>query len=327
MLLSVAMLSLSALPASAGGVDHKTIAADAKWVVHVDVEAAVASKVGQFILNKARELGVPVDQKLAEVKEKVGFDPLADIKGVTIYGADYDELAPVLLVRAKVDREKVLGLLQASETYKEIQLAEHVVHHWVDPKAAERGRPAERYGAFHGEDLVVIANTQQRLTEALKVLDGDSKNVTADEKLARAFAPAKGTLLFVSARDVVQKRELPAARSLILKRIRHVVIEVGTDDDEVTLAAAITVRDQKQAERLARLINGFVALAELKAEMNEAEGAEPEIPPHALELLASVRAEAAEGRVKLTAAVSTETLIKVIGERMAEKAELEGAGE
>ena len=69
----------------AGTLDPGTVAADAKWLVHLDFDALRESKVAQHareaILTRPR-----VKEILAKVQEATGMDLEKDLHGLTAYG-------------------------------------------------------------------------------------------------------------------------------------------------------------------------------------------------------------------------------------------------
>src|SRR3954464_10229107 len=86
-------------PAFAGPVNAKHLAADAKWYVHLDFEAARQTAVFKELLDAARAQ-FPVDDGVAQLKAAIGVNPLTDISGVTVYNNSFEKDAAALIVYA-----------------------------------------------------------------------------------------------------------------------------------------------------------------------------------------------------------------------------------
>ena len=100
----------------AGPLNKQQIASGAKWLLHGDMEGLMASKVGQKIQQEAQKPGAA--QILEGIKTIYGINPLTDIKSVTLYGMKVGSDDGVALIRANVDREKLVNLLKLNPDYK-----------------------------------------------------------------------------------------------------------------------------------------------------------------------------------------------------------------
>jgi len=72
----------------AGPFQPERVASTAKWVVHLDAEAAMASQVVQSVLQQP-DVAAKVAEGVKQVQAVAGLDLTKDIKSVTVYGADY----------------------------------------------------------------------------------------------------------------------------------------------------------------------------------------------------------------------------------------------
>ena len=86
----VAGIWLGTSTALAGPINLKHVPADARTVIHVDVEAATGSIIGQFILEHGGELGIEQLDHIIKVEQEMGLDPLEDISDATGVCVVYD---------------------------------------------------------------------------------------------------------------------------------------------------------------------------------------------------------------------------------------------
>ncbi|HUT90948.1 MAG TPA: hypothetical protein VMY37_15710 [Thermoguttaceae bacterium] len=106
------------------------VPADAKWLVHIDVDAIKTGKVARAI--GALWLNLPAGaEHLKRVGAVVGLDPAEDLRGITIYGGQYAEPAAVVILRTKVDRKRLMAFLEAAPGYRIHSYGEHELVEWT----------------------------------------------------------------------------------------------------------------------------------------------------------------------------------------------------
>ena len=89
--------------ATASPLKKDRVAADANWLIHVDVERLLNSTIGRFLLEHAEELDIDLDD-LDKMKREVGVDPRTDLKGVTLYGTGDEPGEDAIIVAVTTDR-------------------------------------------------------------------------------------------------------------------------------------------------------------------------------------------------------------------------------
>jgi hypothetical protein len=266
----------------AGPVDQKQISADAKWAVHADVEALLASDTGKFVLAEIEK------QPQAQAGLKVfattfGIDLTKDIKGITLYGADFSDKTGVAIINCKFDKDKLTTILKTNPTYKESKLGERTVHQWQDQapagKAADKDKaPAEeatakptKYGVFFADDLAVITQDRDVLAVALDVLDGKKDNLTKGA-LAKALTAPKGAFLTGALCDLAQAAKgKPEPQAALFKKMDSATLVAGEDAGKVFAHLSVTAVDAQTATDLRKMADGFLAFLDLAKDMqNEA---------------------------------------------------------
>ena len=102
--------------AHAAPLDAADVAAGAKWLVHIDFDAARESKLGEHILSQVRK-NEHVQKELAKLHDELGIDPQKDLHGATLYGTEFTQHAGVLILYATFDTEKVVGYLRTKPDF------------------------------------------------------------------------------------------------------------------------------------------------------------------------------------------------------------------
>ena len=108
------LLGLSAT-ATAGPLDLKQVSAEAKWIVHFDVDAMRESTLVQRVYDKCVDQWPAAEQRLREATdlvEHLGLDLTRDLHGLTAYGTkvgDLDGVFPFLRKFYLPSRKEVAG--------------------------------------------------------------------------------------------------------------------------------------------------------------------------------------------------------------------------
>lgn len=303
--------------ARAGEPDAAAIPADTKWVAHVDVQKLVTSRLGKFVIEKANAKGL--QERLAEVRDAIGTDLLADVKGLTLFGVDYGEQNWVVMLDAKMDQEKTVKLLGANEAYERLTEGDYTIHRWTDPKAKARNMPAVRFGCFHDENRTVVAADLDRLKATLAVLDGKADSLASDKERAATLADAKGAILYINATDVkIDPEQAKPRAALLATMIGRLTLSVSEVEDNLVLRVAVGTKDEQEARKMAATVNGLVALATLAIDQ---EAIKEQPRPGALEaaqLLGKVSVMADAATVRISADWPVATLEKLIEAKAAQ---------
>lgn len=252
---------VAAAVVQAAPLEPKHIGADAKWVVHVDVDAMHDSTLVTKAYEKEAARHENADKWLASVVERTGMDPTKDLHGVTAYGSKPGEGQGVILVHAKANRTKLLEMAKKAPDFAESEHEGFKVYSWSQPDG-------KTFGAFHGENIVLFAKTAEQIHGALDVLLGRFPNLAGTESPLTREAPT-GALLVVRAVGI-NEVELPL-RNPAAERVRTLDVVLGEADGKTFLDAALVTEAAEVAEQIRNIVEGVRAMATLQA------GQDPEV--------------------------------------------------
>ena len=133
---------------SAGPIAPSQVAGSANWVVHIDNQLLKTSRIGQFIRAELANAGI--EQKIQDFATISSFNPLDDIRDITLYGTGTDRNKAAMLLDAEFDVEKIVALLGMNPQYQAIAHGDLTIHKWVDEKRQSPDDPTAgvAYGAF-----------------------------------------------------------------------------------------------------------------------------------------------------------------------------------
>lgn len=300
-----AMICLAGV-ALAGPLDKQQVPAGAKWLLHGDMEALMASKLGQKIQEEAAKPGLA--QVLEGLKTMFGLDPLKDVKSVTAYGTQFGQETNVVLIRAKLDREKILNLLKMNPDYKEGKVGDTATYEWVD--AAKDDKPAQKkFGAFFGSDLALIATDGELLKTALTVLEGKSDSLAKSGPAGLTAEAPKGAFV------VVRVGELPTVgaekpEAALFNKLACGWAAVGEAEGKVFAELNIETRTEQAAADLKKMGDGFLALLDLM--LPETGQPNAKIPPQFPALVKSAKVTQEGKTLKASASMPVEDLIAML---------------
>ncbi len=254
--------------ASAGGVDRAHVSAKAKWVVHLDVAGLLGSGLGEHLLKRLAEPDAAA--KLNGFVRLFNFDPTRDLSAITLYGESYDPAGGVAIIKAQVDRERLMTLLEVNEGREVSQYGKHELYRWFQ-KPEGKGDDGVRWGAFHGEDLVVIGREKKVLQEALDVLDGKADSLAKVRTATVLPAALRGSFFQVAGEGFsVPKGAEPKAA--VLRKLAALAMDVGEVRGELFIDIVLTAKAEKDAQQVRDILRGMLALANLAQEQAAEQG-------------------------------------------------------
>ncbi|MHC4446368.1 MAG: hypothetical protein ACYSXF_00995 [Planctomycetota bacterium] len=289
-------------PAAAGTLKHDWVAADAQWLIHVDVEAFTASTFGSTLLQHAEELHVDLGG-LDEMKEEIGLDPRTDLMSVTAYGTtgDIEEDAAIIAVtNAKADEALARFKAHEDTEVREIRLDGHTVHVFSD--GDEQHYLHLRETDDPDRRLVVICGDKHVLADALDVLDGNKPSMSRGRSSFLVSRAKRGSFVFIAARDVDGFPEIEPA-SEIIRLADGFAVDIGEKEDVVYGQATVSAENEQTARDIADVVTGMIALGRLLGSQ------EPELEP--LRELAQALAVTADGtRISIRLQYDSQQLVE-----------------
>ncbi len=241
--------------------DRRHVPADARWVVHLDIDAARGTPLWADVAARlAKRPGVQA--KLGQVEAVSGLRFPRDLHDVTVYGQTATDEAGVAVIHADIDRDRLTKFVAGLPGFAAHSVGGHDVAIWGDD-----GKPV--FAAFHGPSTVVFGRTEAHVVAALDALDGKGDLLPADSTLTGAappatrpaFAAGDRPLAFVAAADPAA---IAGSADAVPGPLRQVVggwltvTEAGT---AVTVRAALMADTADAAEQLRTAADGLKAMA------------------------------------------------------------------
>ena len=174
--------------------DPRQIPADAKWVIHADMDAARDTKLWAAMDN---ELSTNADFQngIGKIEQITGAQFPRDLHDVTLYGRSADDQAGVVIVHAHVNRQQIVTLLQMNTAFASNAYGDYQVLTWHDDD-----KNKTMFGSFKDDSTMIISQTEDLVKGALDVMDDKAEHIKVDSPLAAGAKPQ--LLAFIAASDL-----------------------------------------------------------------------------------------------------------------------------
>ncbi len=258
-------------PAYAGPLKITWVGADAKWIIHVDIEGFTGSTIGSGLLESADDFGIDLGD-FDDLKDEIGLDPRTDLMSVTAYGSKEIAEDAVVIAVTNAEADGALARLTASDDIQSevIKLEGFDVHlisdgpkqHYIHLRTADR---ADRR-------IVVLSERESVMADALRVLEGRAPSQATARMPILAIKPKAGSIVFVAVNEIDLLPEIEPA-SEVLRLCERFTIDVGEADGTLNGSANLSAGSEQKANDIAAVVRGMLALARLLA------NGEPDLRP------------------------------------------------
>ena len=254
-------LIAATVTALAAPLQRADVAADPTWVLHVDCDSLRPTAIGQFLLA---EMEKPEAQaKFAAFQTIFNFDPRKQLHGLTLYSTGKAPEDGVLLVYADFDPDRLVTLAKAAKDYASTTYKAHIIHNWIDDKKKARNGVKPRvYAAIQGGRVVIFAQQEARVAQALDVLDRAVPNLAGGTVFPQLGAGGATSFIQAAAR----KMDIPdsAPNAAMLKLAKSARLEMGEAQGQLKATLNLQADDEQVAQQMVSVGQGLLALMKLQ---------------------------------------------------------------
>jgi hypothetical protein len=271
------VLSLGICMAPEPGFAQQTMSvpADAKFVVQVDLAAFKDTKLGERLVRVTadmaqHELGGDADDIIAKVSEALGFNPLEEMRTLTIIGSDFEHPEKNLRFAMRLGKTSgnLEGLMLAAPGYQSEQMSGYTIH-------SAREGDMQAFAVIHtgqdGNKTVLAASHRSDITDMLAAL-GVGENFRKRNEVS--WSVPEGTFAHVQVLqfpDEVYEHNPPGN---LARMIQDLSLSLSEEGDDYRLNLVFSTADEQRAEQFLQLAQGAKALVSLfEEEIKEDEDA------------------------------------------------------
>jgi hypothetical protein len=259
--LGICGLIAATLAAQGGPLRRADVAAEPTFVLHLDVDALRPTAIGQFLLG---EMDKPAAQGMVATFQTIfNLDPRKQLHGLTLYSTGKAPEDGVLLVYGEFEVERLVTVAKGARDYQSASYRQHPIHSWInEQKIGSNGVTPRVYAAFPSERMVICAQKEARVAEALDVLDHKAPSL-ADGTLFPQLG-AKGTTSFMQA--AARKLNIPdfAPDAAVLRMAKAAWLEIGEAQGQLRVSLNLEAGDEEASKQMVSVGQGLVALMKLQ---------------------------------------------------------------
>lgn len=258
-------VALAAFPAQAAGLLKTQVSADAKWLLHLDLQNLRNTQLGDSLIK-----GI-VDKAAADLKAKVGIDVaelVRKVDSITAYGTDFSKQPDangVLLVQMDAEAQKILeGFLAAqmlasnNEAVKKTQQGESALYSVNN----------DIFLAVHPKHIVVVGKSQKQIDKAGEVLSGKSSNLTKSDSFS-GYTSAPDAFFFLAVAEGFNENSAIPPQAKMLQMADGGRIIIGEKAEKLFLNLALKAKNSEIGEQIQQVIEGIRAMATLSQTDNQ----------------------------------------------------------
>jgi len=282
--------------ATAAPFNPEHVAADAKWIIHLDVEAMRATAVGKMCGEEvlSRE---ELRRHLDKMREEIGMDPSEDLLGATMYDTQFKKEHGVAMIRVRqVDGTRLIAKLNEKEPgNRMLEYKKHELYLWTKRC---HGKEMTVCGTLHDNQVMIFSRDPLKVIAALDVLDGRAIGLSDDSRLASKGRP--GTVLLMRGVDLASSDKL--TKCPILKDSTWMEVAMGASGSKSFATMVVDTESTELAESAKMVMDGFVALARLKHGQDETFG----------KVIDGIKVSASDASLSVDWSADEEDVMKVI---------------
>jgi len=248
----IAAIALACSTVHARPFDEKAVSADAKWVMHFDVDSMTKTKTWELVEPKLKNIA-KYAQGIAELQRVLKVKLPGDLHDVTLYGPSFGESEAVVVVRATMDQQRALTLLSLNEKYEIETIDGQEIHSWHD---ADKDRTM--FGGLAGADRFVIGQSPDRVAAALNVIA--SKAAAINNPAIVQGSTSAGMLMYVAGDELAKLAQKKMANNPLVGKLDDAWIAVSENDTGLLLTSKINAQTPEVAQNLVKAADGLKAM-------------------------------------------------------------------
>lgn len=270
----IILLLVLAVTAIAGPLRKEQVAADAKWLVHLDVDKLRSTTVGGVI----KQL---VDAKTVALKAQFDLDlDWNKISSLTAYGSAYQSkpnFDGVVLIKTDLDLQKALnGAIEKMSP--EDGNAPAPIQKTQQGEVTTYSLKQAMFVSFQPGKPVILSHSRDSLQKAREVLSGTAANLASTRTFSEFPESKKAFFLTAAAEGFNFGHEFPEQaggddpanpKAKILKLAEGGRVMLGEEASQLFVDLSLKAKTSEVVTQMQQVIQGMIALASLSQVDNQ----------------------------------------------------------
>ena len=276
-LLAAALLVGSSFTPSISRAEEATyrLPSETAFILNLNLQAVRDSEVGNRLLNlvvdkaieKIAEKGnTDREAAIKQVEEIVGFNPLEEVKSITVSAVDYEEPEDSLVAVVQLGKTtgNLEGLLLGLPEYAVADYEGHQIH----SAAPEDGQTL--YVAFVADDAgdrrILFSSQRDAVTNLLDQTAG--KSIAGDTATDFKVDQSANRLISLKVNKLPADSVEEGPPANIAKILKDAAVSIDEADGKVGVNVALAAATEEQAEQLRQMAQGSIAMIQFAQSAN-----------------------------------------------------------
>lgn len=269
-------ITLGLLIPSMGYAQKKlSVPEDAKFVVQIDVSAFRNTRLGARLLEVTQqlaqqELGGDARDFMPKITEALGFNPLEEVKTLTVIGSDFESPEESLRLALQLGKTtgNLEGLVMAAPGYRSQQYEGQTIH---SAREDDMEAHATIYTDAAGDKTILAAASFADLKAMLTAMGSEGNFRTRREV---SWSVPSGTFAHLQILEFPEEVYQHDPPSNLIRMIHDLSLTLSEAKDNFVLDLVFSTQDEQRAEQFQQLAQGAKALVGLfEEEIKEDEDA------------------------------------------------------
>lgn len=240
--------------AMAAPLNQGHVSADAKWVLHVDVDSLKSTQVGQILMQ--RLTSGQENNKLNALAAMLGTDLRKDLSGVTLFSVSDREEDGVVVLNGRFNTTQLDTIVKANKDYSESTVNGVTVRSWTDEKKNKKS-----YGAIVSDKMIVMSGGEAAIKAALTAIGGSAPSLVSKKNPALDLDGANSAVVIAAADMASIKSKKPNAQTF--KQAKSAAASVAEQGADMVGHVTLQTDSAENAQHMADAVRGIVALVQL----------------------------------------------------------------
>ncbi len=258
---------------SAAELDPHRVPADAKWLVHLDLEQILETKLAQRVREAQPEL---TRQIRGWMQERYGIDLPNDLHSATMFSRSYGSYTGTIILQADYDAEKVEADILKDEQVQTAQWEGYTLYTWGVARQRPSSEPSETPNRAEekqvtvvmvDDETVVFTSSMEDAQSTLQLLAGDGESLHGTDSFLLAGASERA-MMHGAAIDLQEIAESDVPMP-VLRQHDRIRWTIGERDGMVYEDAVLIAQSEEVSEQMEQFLEGMLALGHLWAADSE----------------------------------------------------------
>ena len=253
-----ACLALVMLKSFAGPLEPGKVAGDAKWVVHLDLEAFRKTSLGQHLVEKLLKPKLEQNEQFKKLNLSINLE---NIGSLTAYGPAFEKNGEGVLVlsttaNVKKDLDTLVGMAALSDNeQKDFVMVQ-------EKPFALYSFKNQVYFAPNVGNVVLLAKSRDLLEHARDVVLDKADNLAKAASFKEYPALGDKSYFVAMAEGFNDLTGIPP-QAQVLRETKGARVALGEKDENVFLNLVFKANDEQTSTKIQQILQGLVALVSL----------------------------------------------------------------